>query len=71
MNNLKKSFLGSPHGIRKYIPRGKRNLDLDKLGVPLEELKRLRTFPGSPHVLLNDVSEQIITHSRAKRCLRR
>jgi len=53
--------------MQRYIPQGKGNLSIDKIGITLEELKKMKNLPGSSNSLLNDISKQLIIHSEAKR----
>lgn len=57
MKSLKKSYLD------------REKLDIKKLGVSVEELKKIKSIHGKSHSILNHISEEIITHSKAKRCL--
>lgn len=57
MESFKKSYLDCE------------KLDIRKLGVTLEELRKIKTIHKSSHSILNNTSEEIITHSKAKHCL--
>jgi len=55
-----------------YFRKGfshKNDLDIEKLGVTLEELKKMRALSKNPHSMLKNISEHIISHSKAKKFL--
>lgn len=68
---FKKSYFGKANKMNFEILQSKRNLDIDKLGITLEELKKIKVLPnkGNCHYLLSNISEQIINHSRIKKLL--